>query len=650
MVTQNYNSASDGLYIWNWGDGSLNDTTYYANSNYPTITHDYAAIGNYTICLNYQSVIASCNASTCQGFTVTSTTLPPKFIAFQSAGDSTWFSSCPQLPVTAGFYIQALVDGYTPSDSLNARIFFGDGTDTSFKVSANYFQGGQGQVSTYFGHTYTSGGLYSVQYMIYDNAGTVGDTLTNYNELDLQDSCGNLSGWAYVDINGNCQLDAGDSVLSNMWVNLLSSINNNYWCWTDSMGYYSVMVPTANTYTLSIPAIGYFGYTYACGGAGLSGITIPGTANIGLVCPAGFDLTGNLWGSGFVPGQIGYVIGWPYNLTCLPQSGTVTLILDPNTTFLAEANGLPVTVSGNQVDWSFSNMSILNNWGWYNGWENRTINVNCSPNLQIGDSVCYTMSVTPVSGDANPANNSITKCFEVRSSYDPNFKEVYPRGVGTQGYVAQNTEFTYTIHFQNTGNAPAYNIAILDTIDTDLDLSTFQILAASHYVIPHMAGSDIIKFQFNNIMLPDSASDPAGSQGWVTYKIKAKPNQSAGTQYTNTAYIYFDFNPAIITNTTLNTIDSIGVGIAQHTLPRSRISVAPNPVNDFTQVTLNSKESGAINIQIIDMLGQLVSNEQKTVNKGKNIFPIDTRNLAQGIYLLNISNYNKVIGSVKIVK
>ncbi len=651
-VYQNYNNHADGLYIWNWGDGSPNDTTYNSNFNYPTITHDYVATGSYTICLNYQSVIGACNTSTCWGFTVTTTTLPPKSIAFVSAGDSSWVGFCPTMPVTAGFYIQAVVMGYTPSDSIHAKVFFGDGIDTLFKMSPNY-TGGAGQVSAYFTHTYTSGGLYSVQYIVSDNAGTTADTVTKYNELDLQDSCGNLNGYVYVDVNGNCQFDSGDSILSNIWLNITSSTGATHWAWADTLGYYSVAVPLANTYTLSVPYLSYYGYTYACGGAGLSGIAIPNSVDIGVVCPAGFDLSGYMWGWRFRPGDSAWVMAWANNFSCIPQSGTVTLTLDPNTTFMSEVYGNPVSVSGNQVSWSFTNLTSMNNWwGWSgtNTQYNRYLKLNCSTNLQIGDSVCYTLDVSPVSGDVDPSNNTLNKCFPVQNSWDPNFKEVYPRGVGAQGFVAQNTEFTYTIHFQNTGNAQAYNIAILDTMDTDLDMSTFQIIAASHYVEPHLVGNNGIKFQFNNIMLPDSASDPEGSQGWVTYKIKAKPGQPGGTQYTNTAYIYFDFNPAIITNTTLNTIELSVVGIAQQKIEANNLSVAPNPVSDFTQLTLSSKEHGIVTIKVIDMLGQLVSSEEKALNKGKNIFNVETSFLAKGIYLLHLETGGKALGSVKIVK
>ncbi len=650
FVDQPYNGVPDALYIWNWGDGSVNDTTYYNTGSTPSITHNYSTVGVYSVCVNYVSASAGCNVSSCQTFSVNSTTLPPKFIGFQSAGDSTWYGVCPQMPVVANFYLLALADGYTPSDSISAKVYFGDGTDTTFKLSPTYSQwGGGGYLQSNFNHTYINGGLYSVLFTLKDNAGLVGDTLTKYNELDLQDSCGNLCGHAYVDINGNCQYDSGDSIMSNVWLEIHSSTGNVYYSWTDAGGYYSIQVPAANTYTIAAPNMNSFGYNYVCGGAGLGGISIPSVVNVGFSCPSGFDLTGFMNSTGFVPGQPAYLRLYPQNLSCLIQAGTATLTLDPNTTFVAEISGGSYAILGNQFSWAFGGLTSLNSsWWWTSGSNDRYLQLNASASLQIGDSVCFILDVLPTSGDINVLNNTIRKCFEVRSSYDPNFKEVYPRGVGAQGYVTQNSEFTYTIHFQNTGNAPAYNIAILDTIDSDLDLSTFHIIGASHYVVPNMAGTDIVKFNFNNIMLPDSASDPLGSQGWVTYKVKAKPNQVAGTQYTNTAYIYFDFNPAIITNTTLNTIGTVGVNEIKNNI--SKISVAPNPVGDMTQLTLQSAESGKITIQVVDMLGRVISSEEYMVNNGKNVFNLDTQNLPEGMYLINLVNDGPIIGSVKIIK
>jgi fimbrial isopeptide formation D2 family protein len=639
------NNASDGIYVWNWGDGTPNDTTDQNNWSYPTIGHTYASTGTYSICLNYSSASASCAASSCNTFTVTSTTLPAPFINIQAAMDSSYWWNCPMMPAVAEFYISAEVLGYTPEDSLNVEVAFGDGTDTLLKMSPYYYSSGNGYVSNYsLLHTYYTPGYYSVQYIVSDNAGNA-DTVTNYNEIFIPDSCGTLNGYVYFDENVNCVFDAGDAILANTNV-LVSDGLSSYWAWVDTNGYYSINVPVSANYTVTVPVAVASGYQYSCGSAGVS-TSAPGSANVGISCPSGFDLQASEWGWGFRPGMMAYVSGYINNISCLPQSGTATLTLDPNTTFVSQVSGSAATVSGNQVTWSFINLNPLSNY-WANGaWS--YISVDCSTSLNIGDSVCFTLDVSPTSGDLNSLNNSVTHCYPVRNSWDPNFKEVSPKGIGSFGYVAPNTEFTYTVHFQNTGTDAAYNIAVIDTIDSDLDMSTFSVIGASHYVEPHLVDGNVMKFQFNNIMLPDSASNPAGSEGWVTYKIKAKPNQAVGTKYTNTGYIYFDFNPAIITNTTSNEIGG-SLSIADNRNTPEGISVAPNPVNDFVQVTFHSAEMNVAAIQIVDVLGNVLSCERKTVNKGKNNFSLETKNLSHGVYFIRISDDSGKATSVKIVK
>ena len=55
-------------------------------------------------------------------------------------------------------------------------------------------------------------------------------------------------------------------------------------------------------------------------------------------------------------------------------------------------------------------------------------------------------------------------------------------------------------------------------------------------------------------MLPDSTCCEEDSHGLVSYLIRPLPDLDPGTVIENTAYIYFDNNPPIITNTTWNTI------------------------------------------------------------------------------------------------
>ena len=156
------------------------------------------------------------------------------------------------------------------------------------------------------------------------------------------------------------------------------------------------------------------------------------------------------------------------------------------------------------------------------------------------------MSIMPTAGDYNLSNNSLTYCFPVVNALDPNAKEVYP-----MGNVDSGQWLTYTIRFQNTGNAPAQNIYIIDTLSPYIDASTFQLLAYSALNLTQIFGN-VVRFNFPNINLPDSASNEPASHGYVQFKVKLKAGAPSGVQVNNTAYIYFDLNPAVVTNTVSN--------------------------------------------------------------------------------------------------
>ena len=140
---------------------------------------------------------------------------------------------------------------------------------------------------------------------------------------------------------------------------------------------------------------------------------------------------------------------------------------------------------------------------------------------------------------------------EVRCSYDPNDKLINPSRTGD--YVLFNEELIYTVRFQNTGNDVAYDVRIEDEIDPNLDLSTFRILGSSHYEVLSTSIEDrLVTFDFRDIFLPDSTADKQGSNGHVMYAIKQLDSLNEFTPVENTASIFFDLNPPVITNTTKN--------------------------------------------------------------------------------------------------
>jgi hypothetical protein len=138
-------------------------------------------------------------------------------------------------------------------------------------------------------------------------------------------------------------------------------------------------------------------------------------------------------------------------------------------------------------------------------------------------------------------------------SFDPNDKRVWPNRKGEANLTLNSEDLRYTIRFQNNGNDTAFAVKIVDVLDKAFDLRTLDIIDASHDVNPILHG-DTVFFVFDPILLPDSTTNYIGSQGFVTYRIKLRPDVDINTKVKNTAEIIFDQNAPIITNTTQNTI------------------------------------------------------------------------------------------------
>lgn len=177
--------------------------------------------------------------------------------------------------------------------------------------------------------------------------------------------------------------------------------------------------------------------------------------------------------------------------------------------------------------------------------------------------------VSPPTTDTNaiiiadyiPVDNQLEtsiECLAVTNAYDPNDKQVTPSGWGPDNFVSTEASLKYKIRFQNTGTDTAYNIRIIDTIDVNVFDVSSLILGGSSYPydfeILNDSGKVIFDFFFADINLPDSVNNEPLSHGFVNFKINAYDSVQQGTIAQNFADIYFDFNPAIRTNTSLVTL------------------------------------------------------------------------------------------------
>jgi len=190
---------------------------------------------------------------------------------------------------------------------------------------------------------------------------------------------------------------------------------------------------------------------------------------------------------------------------------------------------------------------------------------------------------------------------EVRCSYDPNDKQVNPIGVFDENYTLFDETLSYTIRFQNTGNAEALQVEILDTLDAALDPRTFRVIATSHDVITSISDRHV-SFLFEDINLPDSTSNEPESHGFVLYEIETLEDIPDPTRIENTAHIYFDANPAIVTNTTKNTmVEEIPISsVEDEDLPV--LTLQPNPAVTTVRVSVEDFKS----LQLFDISGRQI--------------------------------------------
>ncbi len=340
------------------------------------------------------------------------------------------------------------------------------------------------------------------------------------------------------------------------------------------------------------------------------------------------DITGN---TAIINANVDYWLTYR-NEAALPKSGTVVLTIDPLTTFVSSSPP-PDVQSGNVITWNYANLVSQ---------ETRQINlILLMPGVAfLNDTMLTTAIINPILGDMYLPNNYDTLRQRMYGSFDPNDKTV-DKGVGSQGYTFFGTELEYTIHFQNTGTAPASRVEIVDTIDNNLDIQSFCLVSSSHNVSIEITDSNELIFIFSNIQLPDSGFSPSASCGFVKFVIKPKEGLAENTHVVNSAGIYFDANPAVVTNQTLNTYVSniIITDIGTMASRDETIHIFPNPSSGLINITFAQSVKNT-KIDVLTSSGQLIYS--KNINN-QTSSSVDLSNFVKGLYFIKVQTGNGVV-------
>jgi uncharacterized repeat protein (TIGR01451 family) len=457
---------------------------------------------------------------------------------------------------------------------------------------------------------------------------------------------GFITGKIYYDVNNNGVFDTGDLGVPNELV----TFDTDGKCLTNSVGDFQIVADTSKSYVIT-PTLNNPLWT-----VNPLSKTVKTSNNFDqlienqyfTVRPASqmSDLAVNVEAGNARPGFSSVTTLTYYNKGTTVLNGKVTLTLDNNVTY--ESSDVALTQrSGNVLTWSALNLQPF---------ESRNLMIFTKTNITapLNGNVVYAYEGTLTSAtDADATNSKGTATIAIRGSYDPNDITVDRREYIRKATDATtpNVPLAYTIRFQNTGNAAAYRVEVLDTIQEKLDLTALEMVAASHKfeaeIVPDTnkvkRTYTVVKWIFDNINLLDSTAKEACSHGFVKYQIK---NISTKTNYVkdsilNKAAIYFDFNAPVLTNTATTKFSTLTVSsLEQYNL---EFRAYPNPTNGIVNIEL-AKEADAT-IEVFNAVGQAISRQILNGANGQ----VDMSGFQTGFYIVKIKT-QKGSGSVKIFK
>lgn len=420
------------------------------------------------------------------------------------------------------------------------------------------------------------------------------------------------SGTVFRDINFNNIFDQGiDQTLPGC---VITNSTNSYISVTDDNGNYTIAIDTAKSNIIKV--------------TGPTNISNATPDSIVITNPNYGDFLANnnfavhfapIQGQSVVisngparPGFQQWAVATVTNVGGLPVSNATLKIIKP-AGFSYVSSTPAATVSGDTLTWSNISLNLLQHLDFQ-------MVTQIPATTPIGTSYSIVATVTPT--DTTPANNIFISSGTVTGSYDPNDKNVSDTAITITNL---DNYLTYTVRFQNTGNDTAFNVLISDTLSPLLDATTLRLVTSSHPCQFTVYEKGWMQFFFPNILLPDTFTNEPASHGFVTYQVKPKTTLALGETIRNTAYIYFDFNEPIVTNTTQTTHVQV-VNIDKTN--RLTWQLYPNPAKNA--VTIETGNQSGI-VQLTDVCGKEIFHQPIT---GKSTIALN--GLSAGVYLIKL--------------
>ena len=452
-----------------------------------------------------------------------------------------------------------------------------------------------------------------------------------------------VTGTTFLDYNGNGQKDAGDFDYSSVPVVVTPG---NYQAYSQSgTGKYAVLMDTG-TFTLTpgtlppyisstIPASHSVSFSSYGNVDSLKNFAL----QVGTPTP---DLCISLTALNFPIANRSYYLQLSAtNVGTQVLNDTLELELDSLLTFVSSTPAASA-INGNIIQW-YSGQLIPG--------QSRVINLTTQVGIPANPFTPLSLfaSLYPINGDANDENNVTQLNDTTRASYDPNDKLVDPPTGLLPSQAANREPLTYTIRFQNTGNAPAFRVELRDTLSSLLDLNTLRMLDASDPYSLSLNGNQAT-WVFDPILLPDSTTNEPESHGFVKFQIQPVSGLQIGDEIRNRAGIYFDFNPVVLTNFAVTPVDT-QIANRPPPEPGPMVHIFPNPTKGTIRVESSTPSLTRASFSLIDLKGNEI--RLKGIPEREDKIRLELSQFQSGWYILRIllpGGQESIVQKIKLEK
>lgn len=468
------------------------------------------------------------------------------------------------------------------------------------------------------------------------------ESVSSFTPLNISDG---IKLTAFLDVNSNGIKDNGEEYFTTgeFHYDINNSGTVNHAASNNGVHFLYESNP-ANNYNLSFTVNGEYAANYLVSPASYSNITVPSGSGItefafAVTSIPFVDLSVSLYNYG-VPPRPGFTyqnfIQYTNHGNQTIASGTVTFVNDPLLS-ISNISAPGAVSSANGFTLDFVNLGPN---------ETRYITVSMQvptiPTVALGDLLTNSFNISIPTSDINISNNSVSYTQVIVGSYDPNDKSESHAGQVDATSFSPDDYLTYTIRFENTGTANAINVKVDDLLDAKLDENTVRTLNASHpFVLKRV--NNALTWRFDGINLPPSVeNDDVTGHGYVVFQVKPKSGFALGDVIPNTADIFFDFNPAIVTNTcTTEFMPLLGMDVFEN----NSFDCYPNPTSGILNLNFNNASIRIDSVEVLDILGNLLISKTPDYNSTT----LDLSALSKGIYLAKISA-NGQEKTIKIIK